>query len=198
MHIDQIEEKFRNRIPSVIDVKQADAVLVPLVETEQGVCLLFETRSQSIVQPGEVCFPGGKIEKGETPREAAVRETVEELGVKESDIEIIGEGDSIHGGISIYPFVAKLKSCDFHINSAELSEVFTIPLSWLMSHEPEVYRFDMIPDADNFDMSVFGVQNKYPWRRTVHTIYQWQYEGHHLWGLSAKITKNIIEILTEK
>ena len=197
MHIDQIEEKFRNRIPSVIDVKQADAVLVPLVETEQGVCLLFETRSESIVQPGEVCFPGGRIEKGETPREAAVRETVEELGVKESDIEIIGESDRIHSAILIYPFVARLKTCEFRINESELSEVFTIPLSWLMSHEPEVYRFDMIPDADGFDMAVFGVKNNYPWRKTVHTIYQWQYEGHHLWGLSAKITKNIIDILTK-
>ena len=197
MHIGQIEEKFRNRIPSVIDVKQADAVLVPLVETEQGVCLLFETRSKTVIQPGEVCFPGGKIEKGESPREAAVRETVEELGVKESDIEIIGEGDRIHSSISIYPFVAKLKTLDLHINDAELSEVFTIPLDWLLSHEPEVYSFNMIPDEAGFDMSVFGVSNNYPWRKSVHTVYQWQYEGHHLWGLSAKITKNILEILTK-
>lgn len=197
MHIDQIEEKFRNRIPSVIDVKQADAVLVPLVETEQGVCLLFETRSRTVVQPGEVCFPGGKIEKGESPRQAAVRETVEELGIKERDIEIIGEGDRIHSGISIYPFIAKLDTLDFHINYAELSEVFTIPLDWLISHEPEVYRLNLIPDETGFDMSVFGASNKYPWRKTVHTIYQWQYEGHHLWGLSAKITKNIIDILTK-
>ena len=197
MQIDQIGEKFRNRIPSVIDVKQADAVLVPLVETEQGVCLLFETRSKNVRQPGEVCFPGGKIEEGETPRQAAVRETVEELGVKESDIEIIGEGDRIHAGISIYPFVARLNPMDIHINDAELSEVFTIPLDWLMSHEPEEYSFNMIPDEAGFDMSVFGVSNNYAWRRTVHTIYQWQYEGHHLWGLSAKITKNIIDILTK-
>ena len=67
------------------------AVLVPFVTTEEGKALLLEVRSQLVKQPGEICFPGGRVEAGETPVETAVRETCEELGLKPEDIEVISE-----------------------------------------------------------------------------------------------------------
>lgn len=56
------------------------SVLMPFVTTENGDALLLEIRSDNVKQPGEICFPGGRIESGETPAETAVRETCEELG----------------------------------------------------------------------------------------------------------------------
>jgi 8-oxo-dGTP pyrophosphatase MutT (NUDIX family) len=67
------------------------AVLIPFVTTEEGKALLLEVRSQLVKQPGEICFPGGRVEAGETPAETAVRETCEELGLKPEDIEVISE-----------------------------------------------------------------------------------------------------------
>ena len=55
------------------------AVFMPLVEADGKLSLLFEVRSKLIGQAGEVCFPGGRIEEGESPLDAAVRETMEEL-----------------------------------------------------------------------------------------------------------------------
>ena len=70
------------------------AVLIPFVTTEEGKALLLEVRSQLVKQPGEICFPGGRVEAGETPAETAVRETCEELGLKPEDIEVISEPET--------------------------------------------------------------------------------------------------------
>lgn len=57
-------------------------MLVPLVERPEGLCLLYEVRADTLGrQPGEVCFPGGRIEGVESPEECALRETEEELSI---------------------------------------------------------------------------------------------------------------------
>ena len=65
---------FRNRIPAVIGEHSIrnSAVMIPVLETPEGLHLLFEVRSEKLEhQPGDICFPGGGIEEGETPEEAA-------------------------------------------------------------------------------------------------------------------------------
>ena len=91
---------------------QKYAVLVPVAETAEGRCLLFEKRSAHLRrQPGEICFPGGKLEPGETAASCAVRETVEELRVTRSQIDILGPGDVFVSpfNIIIYPFIGELR-----------------------------------------------------------------------------------------
>ena len=57
----------------VSPVKRENAVLIPLVDREGELSILFEVRQAGIRQGGEICFPGGMIEKNESPVEAAVR-----------------------------------------------------------------------------------------------------------------------------
>ena len=67
---------------SIIGMDQArkSAVCIPLIDTADGFDVLFEIRSSQIQsQPGDVCFPGGMVEPGETEAQAAVREMREEL-----------------------------------------------------------------------------------------------------------------------
>lgn len=68
MTLEQLEEKLKGREPGLMDASGQYAVLVPLVEREGKLHILYEVRSQDMRrQPGEVCFPGGRIEGDETP-----------------------------------------------------------------------------------------------------------------------------------
>ena len=107
------------------------AILVPLVEADHGDALLLEVRSQLVKQPGEVCFPGGKAESGESAAEAAVRETCEELGIGPETIEILSElpplimGD----GRKVCPVSARLHIDGIdglRVSEDEVAEVFLL------------------------------------------------------------------------
>ncbi|HAB62465.1 MAG TPA: CoA pyrophosphatase, partial [Lachnospiraceae bacterium] len=90
------KEQFLLRQPGIIGEEEFRryAVLVPLIDIDGITYLLFEKRSSTLrYQPGEICFPGGKHEAGESLQECAVRETVEELLVNQKQIEVIGPGD---------------------------------------------------------------------------------------------------------
>ena len=74
----QLEELLANYIPQPLGEKRCFSVLLPLVWSENQWQVLYQVRSESISQPGEVSFPGGGGEEGETPQQAAVREQKEE------------------------------------------------------------------------------------------------------------------------
>jgi len=71
---------------------QTGVLCYPIVDGEM--LLLRKTRGHG---EGRVVGPGGKVESGETPREAALRETREEVGVQASDLEQLGQLEFIFG-----------------------------------------------------------------------------------------------------
>jgi len=82
MTVDQLHKALNGRTPGPMDTAVKFAVLVPLVELEGALHLLYEVRAATLQrQPGEVGVPGGRIEEGETAPECALRETQEEVGV---------------------------------------------------------------------------------------------------------------------
>ena len=90
-----IKDKLAHYEPKPLGEKGRYAVLLPLiydVKTDKYQ-VLYQVRSEHISQPGEVSFPGGRVEDGETFQEAAIRETCEELNLAPDQIDIWGELD---------------------------------------------------------------------------------------------------------
>ena len=171
------------------------AILIPWVETDLGDAFLMEVRSQLVKQPGEVCFPGGRAEPAESVIEAAVRETCEELGIEPDDIEVISElkplimGD----GRAVYPVSAKVHIKDIEslvLSKDEVAEVFLLPAKWLDENPPEHYDLAETPDEDLPEKLLSYLSHYGEYRKTGQTDY-FEYDGHGIWGLTARIIKNL-------
>ena len=171
------------------------AVLIPWIHTDEGNALLLEVRSQKVKQPGEVCFPGGRAEHGENAVDAAVRETCEELGIRPGDIEIQAELDPLvmGDGRSVHPVTAILTIEDLStlkLSEDEVAEVFLLPESWLADHKFVYYDLAATPDEELPDKLLNYLSHYGSYRKTGQTDYL-EYEGHGIWGLTARIIKTI-------
>ena len=184
---------------SLIDMEycRKTAVSVPLIEKSGEYEVLFEVRAKNIEQPGDVCFPGGGLEGDETPREAAIREAAEELLINPSQLKIIGLMDVIYNpsGMLIYPFAAELKDYEGSFSKDEVDEVFTVPLSFFLENEPEVYivKAKVIP-GDDFPYELIYGGEDYDWRPRKEVIYFYRYGERVIWGLTAKIIRSFAKI----
>ena len=171
------------------------AILVPLVETGSGDALLLEVRSQLVKQPGEVCFPGGRAEAGESAVEAAVRETCEELGIEPDAIEVTSELQPLKmgDGREVQPVSARLhiEGIDgLRLSEDEVAEVFLLPVSWLKENPPAHYDLASTEDGELPQKLLSYLAHYGGYRKTGQTDY-YEYEGHGIWGLTARIIKSL-------
>ena len=203
MELNQFRKKFSGHTPTLLNHRGCSAVLVPLVEQDGELCLLYEVRSASVSQPGEVCFPGGRMEAGETAIQCALRETDEELGITESDIEIIGELDFLYirGDRLLYPVLAKLNPSALAQMAPvpnEVSDTFLVPLSWLQNNPPTFYRHRQEADMPEFPYADAGIRPDYRWARHFAEIPIYHGLPHILWGMTARITYYLLQDLYEE
>ncbi|MDD6919772.1 MAG: CoA pyrophosphatase [Eubacteriales bacterium] len=202
LDINNIRDKFQNRKLSTVGRHNFFSVLIPIVEVDGELCLLYEVRSNRISsQPGEVCFPGGAIEKGETSKQAAIRETVEEIGVSEHDIIIIAEGDKLvsQANFTMFTYVGELSTRAYrniNINEDEVQEVFTVPIRWFIENEPEIHIMDLKQyNRDGFPFEKANIPRDYKWMSSNAEVAIYNYKGKAIWGLTGRITYNFIQIL---
>ncbi|SFM39039.1 NUDIX hydrolase [Pelosinus propionicus] len=176
------------------------AVLVPLIVQDGELAILFERRSTQLSwQPGEICFPGGRIEKeDESSLTAAVRETQEELSLAGEEIKVLGALDDIISpiGVKLHPYVGYLSPLQSIAPSQdEVAEVFTIPLRFLLTHEPIVAHMEMgtRPLADFPFSLVAGYSEEWKARKTYQVVF-YKYKEHVVWGLTAQVLQNFLEV----
>ena len=173
------------------------AVLIPVVNTDGGDALLMEVRSQLVRQPGEVCFPGGRAEPGETAAEAAVRETCEELGVTPDMIEVLSECEPLvmGDGRRVFPVKARLRigdTCGLTLSEDEVEEVFLLPLSWMAENRPVHYDLGAATDNELPDKLLGYLERYGDYRHTGETDYI-EYKGYGIWGLTARILRDFFK-----
>ena len=192
-------EKLKNHKTSLIGIDECSkfAVCIVLLETPRGYEVLFEVRSAKINrQPGDVCFPGGMVENGELPKDGALRECMEELLIDRSQLEIIGLMDVLYlGNIIVYPFAAILRDYKGTFSTDEVGDIFTVPLEFFFNTQPEVYytNTQIVPE-DNFPFELIHNGKNYKWRTRRESIYFYKYDGHVIWGMTAKMIRSFVTI----
>ena len=176
-------------------------MLIPLIRISGVPYLLFEKRSNQLRrQPGEVCFPGGKLEAGESPKECAVRETVEELNVLPQQIEVMGPGDIYLSpfNLMIHTFMGVIKDYQDTFSKDEVDAIIKVPLDFLLGQEPERFVSKLIsepPDDFPYEWIPGGV--KYPWAKGTYDVLFYKYEDWIIWGMTAQIVKSAVNLMEE-
>ncbi len=202
MDIEAVKKTFEGRRCKILGARNEFAVLAPLVDIGGELHLLYEVRSENLAkQPGEICFPGGKIEADESPKAAAVRETCEELLINKDDIKIIAPLDPIFppSNFTLYTYIGQIEYDavkEMKFSKDEVADVFTVPLSFILENKPEQLDYSLIPDIrSDFPYEKIGFPDGYKWRKGLVDVPVYTYNDRIIWGLTGRITKNIAEIL---
>lgn len=155
------------------------AILVPVLDTPEGAALLLTVRAPHLSRhAGQIAFPGGRLEPGEDDLAAALRETLEEVGL------VVDPGD-VHGrlddhpspfGLIATPLVASVPwPAPLVVHAAEVTETFVVPLARLRALTPSVDVRDS------------------PWGRRVMHCYE--VDGRRVWGLTGSVVKDLLDRL---
>jgi 8-oxo-dGTP pyrophosphatase MutT (NUDIX family) len=155
------------------------AVLIPIWLRPEGAALILTKRSSHLKHhPGQIAFPGGKVDPTDAgPQAAALREAQEEIGLDPSRVQIIGSLP-VHEtvtGFAMTPFVGLLRGDFTPVPEAgEVEEVFTVPLSHVLS--PENFAIEQ--------RRWMGVSRRY---------YTVPYGPYYIWGATARILRGLAE-----
>ena len=188
------------------------SILIPILVINNEYHLLFQERSENIKQGSEICFPGGKFDSknDNTDQDTAIRETVEELGIKKEKIELLGQFDTLvhHMGMIVNTFIATLNinSLDeLNIDKNEVKRIFTLPISFFKNNKPEEYKVRIeatpfyIDENGNkillLPVKELGLPDKYltPWGNSNHKVIVYKTEQGTVWGMTAKIVHEFID-----
>ncbi len=156
------------------------AVLVPLLRQNDEWHILFTRRTDHVEShKGQVSFPGGACDDSETtPEQTALREAEEEIGILPRDVRVLGHLTPMETissylvrpvvGVIPWPYV-------FRPAREEVARVFTMPLDWLAD------------ESNRWEFNIFG--------RKHSVIFFHPYDGELLWGATARMTVDFLEIL---
>ena len=187
MTIAAMKDYFSHRELGIQGAVGEYAILVPLVQWEGKLCLLFETRAETLV--------------GHQPVDTALRETWEEIGIPAEAIEILAPLDVIQD-ISdrvIYPFLGLVSPAGVaHLaaSAAEVKNVFFVPLDYLLDYPEEVYRYTVSAQVDDsFPYERIGFPKTYPWRKGYMDVPIYEYQGHYIWGMTARTVRWLLHQL---
>lgn len=143
--------------------------------------MVFTLRSSTLSHHrGQVSLPGGRIETGESPEEAAIREAVEEIGIEARDSRVLGRMTPFHVPVSrfvVHPVVASADHPpEFRIASPEVERIIEVPLTELLD-----------PSRARLETRVLdGIVSEVPY-------FDWA--GHKVWGATAMVLSEFLALL---
>ena len=161
-----------------ITLKQSSVLLLLFVENNELTTCLIKRPAHMKYHAGQIALPGGRIEKGETTIETALRETFEEIGIQSNEIEILGSLSDFYVEVSrfqIHPFVGWLhKKPEFKINPDEVEKTIMFPVRKFKAPFNEV------------ELDTFSGKLKAPCIK---------FNGEIIWGATAMILSEFADVL---
>lgn len=167
--------------PTEAAQKRPAAVLIPVVERDGHLSLLLTKRSAKLrYHPGQISFPGGKVEPSDTDMlSAALREAEEEIGLADAEVELLGALPA-HETVTrfdVYPFLGRISPVFVpHPYEGEVAEVFEVPLSH-------------VTRAENF------IVHDRQWKGQTRRYYAVPYGPYYIWGATARILRQLADTL---
>ncbi|TDO04724.1 NUDIX hydrolase [Sunxiuqinia elliptica] len=157
------------------------SVLLLLFPIEGTIYTCLTRRNPNMkTHPGQISFPGGRIEEGEHPELTAIREAQEEVGIKPNDVRLLGQLSELYipvSGYSIFPYVGWMDyRPDFVLNKEEAEELILLPIQQFLV-EDKIKHVEM--DTVRGRISV----PYYP------------YQGEVIWGATAMILTEFFDVL---
>lgn len=178
----RLEERLSRRPAGVLDAGtlRRAAVTIPIIEHDGEWFLLFSRRSSEMrLHKGQIAFPGGGANEGETLEAAAVREMEEEVGVPLSGVRLIGRLDDLitRTGFIVSPFVGfVVPPAQYVLQETEVVEAFEVPIRELLDpRNPEIRFLDY-------------QGGKYP-------SYFYTWSDFEIWGLTGRMLKSFLDLL---
>ena len=200
--LEALARRFTGHKPGLLGAQQSYAVLCPVIDhLPGGPHFLYEVRAAQLRQGGEVCFPGGRMEPGETPEDCALRETEEELAIPKGEIHLLGTPDFIANqrGFLLRPVLGLVSPAGLAAmvpSPAEVAEAFTVPLSFFRETKPEAWSYSLVPQVpEAFPYARVGIPRDYPWAHGRVEVPLWCYQGRAIWGMTARITWDLMRNL---
>ena len=185
-------------------------VLVLLVPINGEYHFVFQKRCTNIRQGGEICFPGGIVDKNdETLEKTAIRETEEEMGIPKEKIQIIGRLNTIvapmGATVDAYIGIAKIGINEICINPNEVESVISIPVSYFMKDEPERYSVQIKIYPSYTDKKTneeiillpseqLGLPDMYkkPWGNFKYGVFIYKTNYGIIWGITSRLIYDFI------
>lgn len=160
------------------------AVLVPLVLRADGITVLLTQRTDHLHDhAGQISFPGGRIEGSDaSPVAAAIRETIEEVGIEPDKIQTVGQLDPYvtRTGYAVTPVVGfLLPPFTVRPDPFEVAEVFEVPLNFLLD-----------PGNLQRHSRIFEGKERF--------FYAMPYREHYIWGATAGMLVNLAQVLNQR
>lgn len=157
------------------------AVLIGLVEHEDGVTVLLTRRADTLRHhTGQIAFPGGRCDPGETPWETALREAREEIGLDPAAVTLAGLSSTYQTGtgFDITPVVGFVRpGLSLTPNPDEVADIFETPFAFLMDPDNHEQRFMEAAD---------GARRRF---------YAMPYQERLIWGATAGMIRALYERL---
>ena len=204
MKINDVLKAFKEREVKHLNQHKGEsyAILLPIIEENGKLYILFEMRAKHLNnQPGEICFPGGKVDETDgRPFDAAIRETSEELGINPHQIADVSPLDCTIEYINLYPFVGRLlEPQKITPHPDEVDSIFMISLEELLLMKPLEHVIKFIPTFEkDFPFDLIPNGRNYRWSTRKSIQYFYLYEDRVIWGLTAQILHHFLEVVRSK
>ena len=185
-----IRDLLNRRSPKPIEEQgsslRRSAVLIPLFNVASEYRVLFTKRTDSVeAHKGQISFPGGRIEEEDgSPLETALREADEEIGLSRKDVTVLGQMDdarTVSSNYIVHPFVGLIPyPYEFKTSVQEVKELIEVPFQVFLSGDSA------------------GESTPVVYEGAIYQTLAYHYRGEVIWGATARIMQNLVDLVKRK